>query len=52
MIDKIYKSEVKDRLPGTLEIHMESVRNGASIIRAHDVREHAQALAVHKALNA
>ena len=52
MIDKIYKCEVKDRLPGSLEIHMESVRNGASIIRVHDVKEHAQALAVHKALNA
>ncbi len=52
MIDKIYKSEVQQRLPGTLGIHMESVRNGASIIRVHDVVEHAQALAVHKALNA
>lgn len=52
MIDKIYKSEVKDRLPGTIEIHMESVRNGASVIRVHDVVEHAQALAVHKAMNA
>jgi dihydropteroate synthase len=52
MINKIYASEVSERLPGTLEIHMESVRNGASVIRVHDVKEHAQALAVHKALNA
>lgn len=52
MIDKIYKSDIQDRLAGTLEIHMESVRNGASILRVHDVKEHAQALAVHKALNA
>jgi len=52
MIDKIYPSEISERLAGSLEIHMESVRNGASIIRVHDVKEHAQALAVHKALNA
>jgi len=51
MIDKIYPSEVKDRLAGTLEIHMESVRNGASILRVHDVYEHTQALAVYTALN-
>ena len=51
MIDKVYSSDVKDRLAGTLAIHMESVRNGASILRVHDVYEHAQALAVHKALN-
>ncbi|WP_373072393.1 dihydropteroate synthase [Sulfurimonas sp.] len=52
MIDKIYPCEIAERLPGTLEIHMESVRNGAEVIRVHDVKEHAQALAVHKALNA
>lgn len=52
MIDKIYPCEVSKRLPGTLEVHMESVRNGASIIRVHDVAEHAQALAVHRSLNA
>jgi dihydropteroate synthase len=51
MIDKIYPCDVWERLAGTLEIHMESVRNGASILRVHDVKEHAQALAVHKALN-
>ncbi|MCW8837587.1 MAG: dihydropteroate synthase [Thiovulaceae bacterium] len=51
MINKIYPCEVDERLAGSLEIHMESVRNGASIIRVHDVKEHAQALAVHRALN-
>ena len=51
MIDKIFPSDVSQRLAGSLEIHMESVRNGASVLRVHDVYEHAQALAVHNALN-
>jgi len=51
MIDMIMKKEnisttPADRLPGTLAIHMESVRNGASIVRCHDVKEHFQALRV------
>jgi dihydropteroate synthase len=50
MINKIYKSNIEERLPGTLAIHLESVRYGASILRVHDVKEHAQALSVYKAL--
>ena len=50
MIDAIYPSSIDERLPGTLAIHLESVRNGASIIRVHDVKEHVQALKVMKAL--
>ena len=51
MIDMIMKKEgisttPHDRLAGTLAIHLESVRNGASIIRCHDVAEHFQALRV------
>ena len=51
MIDMIMQKEgvsttAKERLPGTLAIHMESVRNGASIVRCHDVAEHFQALRV------
>ena len=51
MIDMIMKKEnisttPADRLPGTLAIHMEAFRNGASIIRCHDVKEHFQALRV------
>ena len=51
MIDTIMKKEKIstppfERLPGTLAIHIESVRNGASIIRCHDVKEHFQALRV------
>jgi len=49
MIDKIYPSSVEERLPGTLAIHLEAVRNGASILRVHDVKEHLQALKVQEA---
>ena len=48
MIDKIYPSPVQERLPGTLAIHLEAVRNGASVLRVHDVKEHAQALKVQE----
>lgn len=50
MIDKIYPSEVKDRLPGTLAIHLKSIDNGALIIRCHDVKEHIQAVRVYERL--
>ncbi|RRS32923.1 MAG: dihydropteroate synthase [Epsilonproteobacteria bacterium (ex Lamellibrachia satsuma)] len=50
MIDKIIATPTKERLPGTLAIHMKAVENGASIVRCHDVAEHRQALAVLKAL--
>jgi dihydropteroate synthase len=51
MIDRIDKSEVADRLGGTLAIHLESVRNGASILRVHDVKEHTQAIKLQAALH-
>ena len=46
MIDMIIPSRVEDRLPGTLTIHLEAKRRGASILRVHDVKEHFQALKV------
>ncbi len=50
MIDKISSSLPEERLPGTLVLHLEAVKNGASIIRVHDVAQHVQALKVQKAL--
>ncbi len=50
MIDKIFPSSVEERLCGTLALHLEATRNGASILRVHDVYEHAQALKVQEAL--
>ena len=51
MINMITPCEIKDRLAGTLAIHLESLRNGASIIRCHDVKEHFQAIKVFEAIN-
>ncbi|ACM93452.1 dihydropteroate synthase [Nautilia profundicola AmH] len=55
MIDMIMQKEgltttPAQRLPGTLIIHTEAVRNGASIVRCHDVKEHFQALKVFEAI--
>ncbi|NUW25218.1 dihydropteroate synthase [Arcobacter butzleri] len=50
MIDKITPTEIINRLPGTLAIHLESIRNGASIIRCHDLKEHFQAIKVFEAI--
>ena len=51
MIDKIFPSNVEERLAGTLALHLEALRNGASMLRVHDVYEHKQALTVYEALN-
>ena len=50
MIDKIDPSDVSARLGGTLAIHLQAAKNGAAIIRVHDVQEHVQGLKVQKAL--
>lgn len=51
MIDMISKAKIEDRLAGTLAIHLEAIKNGASIIRCHDVKEHYQAIKVFEAIN-
>ena len=51
LIGKVDASEVAQRLGGTLALHLESVRNGASVLRVHDVQEHVQALKLQEALN-
>ena len=51
IINMITPTEIIDRLPGTLAIHLESIKNGASIIRCHDVKEHFQAIKVFEAIN-
>jgi dihydropteroate synthase len=48
MIDKIFASAVEDRLAGTLALHLEAMRNGAAILRVHDVYEHKQAIEIQK----
>jgi len=51
MIDKVVSCSVENRLPGTLALHLEAMKNGASILRVHDVQEHTQAIEVQKKLN-
>lgn len=46
MIDNIIPTEVKDRLAGTLAIHLDSIEKGVSIVRVHDVKEHYQAIKI------
>jgi len=51
IVDTIYHSSVEDRLPGTLALHIEALRNGASVLRVHDVKEHIQAIKVQEAIS-
>ncbi|ENY9631062.1 dihydropteroate synthase [Campylobacter coli] len=50
MINAYYESEVKDRLAGTLYLHLKAFENGASIIRVHDLYEHKQLFAMANAM--
>ncbi len=50
MIDKIIPTLTKERLAGTLAIHLDSLKRGASIVRCHDVKEHLQAIKVQEAI--
>ena len=50
MIDKISPSPTERRLGGTLALHLDAAKNGADIVRVHDVYEHAQAFAIEEAL--
>ena len=54
MISQIMQDEnlsPAERLGGTIAIHQESLKNGASIIRVHDVKEHKQMLEFLKAVS-
>jgi len=51
MIDQIFSSKVEDRLAGSLALHLEAYRNGAGILRVHDVFEHKQALEIQKKID-
>ena len=50
MINDIKKTKVKDRLAGSLAIHLKAYENGANILRTHDVKEHIQAISLLKAI--
>jgi dihydropteroate synthase len=50
-IGRLLEREVQDRLIGTLAAGLASVQRGATILRVHDVREHADALKMFKAID-
>lgn len=50
MINAIVPSTIEERLPGTLAIHLQSIKKGASLVRCHDVKEHFQAIKVQEAI--
>ncbi|MGZ5208420.1 MAG: dihydropteroate synthase [Sulfuricurvum sp.] len=50
MINAVSPSLSEDRLGGTLAIHLKAIEEGARIVRAHDVKEHVQAIALWQAL--
>jgi dihydropteroate synthase len=43
--------EPADRVPGSLAVALEALRQGAQVVRVHDVREARQAIALWRALN-
>ncbi|HIP11833.1 MAG TPA: dihydropteroate synthase [Arcobacter sp.] len=52
LIDMIVpNTPASQRLAGTLVIHLDGIKKGASIIRCHDVKEHFQAIQVQEAIN-
>lgn len=50
VINHYHPSEVKDRLSGSLYLHLKAFENGAQIIRTHDVAEHKQLFDMHEAM--
>ena len=51
VINHYSPSEVKDRLPGSLYLHLKAFENGAQIIRTHDVAEHKQLFNMYEAMS-
>ncbi|MBK1972165.1 dihydropteroate synthase [Campylobacter sp. TTU_617] len=50
VINAYFKSEIKDRLAGSLYLHLKAFENGASIIRTHDLYEHKQLFKLNEAM--
>lgn len=51
VINYYSKSEVDERLAGSLYLHLKAYENGATIIRTHDVFEHSQMFKLYEAMN-
>ena len=52
LIDKIYPTKVEERLSGTIALHYEALKNGAQILRVHDVKEHVGLVKIYQSLDA
>ncbi len=52
MIGAVLNNEAGDRLFGSLAVHMIAAQKGAAIVRAHDVRPHAEAMKILAATQA
>ena len=50
MITRLLGIEPGDALPATTALNLVAVRNGASILRVHDVKEAMQAVELAKAM--
>ncbi len=50
LINSMDPSDVSERLGGSLALHLAAARNGAAILRVHDVKEHVQAVKVQQEL--
>lgn len=50
IINAISPSNSDERLAGSIAIHLKAIEQGASIIRVHDIKEHAQAVRLWKAM--
>lgn len=52
LIDKIIPTKVEERLAGSIVLHHEALKNGADILRVHDVKEHLGLVKIYQALAA
>ncbi|MDT0608111.1 dihydropteroate synthase [Croceitalea rosinachiae] len=52
MIYKTLKSSASEALNGTTALHMIALQNGANILRAHDVKEATECIALHHEIQA
>lgn len=51
LIGAITGAELNERMPGSIVLALECVLRGATILRVHDVKAHADMLALHAAVN-
>ncbi|MBF7067339.1 dihydropteroate synthase [Campylobacter volucris] len=51
VINAYFPSDVENRLAGSLYLHLEAFKNGASILRVHDIYEHKQMFELVKAID-